>query len=104
VLPVYSVRLVAVEGLAGDFLYSVPPGYVVVVRDVAVYTAAGTDFRVVGDAGQTFVYWAGPTDVPPSKAYFHWTGRQVIPNGGSFVCRTVAAADVTVSGYLLTGP
>lgn len=98
---VYSTRLVAIEGLNGDFEYSAPAGQLVVVRDVGVYTAFGTDFRMIGDAGQTFIYWGGPADVPPDKEYFHWTGRQIIPPGGSFVCRTVNVADVTVCGYLL---
>lgn len=102
---VYSRRLVAVEGLDGDFEYSVPLGFVTVVRDVDVYVGgpSGTDFRIIGDAGQTFVYLPGPTfsDFPATKYFGQWRGRQVIPAGASFVCRTTAAADVTVSGYEL---
>lgn len=101
---VYSARLVAIEGLNGDFLYSVPAGQIAIVRDVCFYSSGGTDFRIIGDAGQTFVYWGGPDAVPPAKEGWHWEGRQVIEAGGTFVVRTVAPGDVTVSGYLLYLP
>lgn len=102
---VYSRRLLAVEGLDGDLEYSVPLGFVTVVRDVIVSAGEGTagDFRLIGDAGQTFVYWITPggSGYLDTKIY-HWTGRQVLPAGGSCVARvTGGPMDVTVSGYEL---
>lgn len=95
----------AVEGLDGDMLYSVPAGFVTVIRDVIVSAGQSTtgDFRLIGDAGQTFVYWITPGGAGYlNTTGMHWKGRQVIPAGGTFVARvTGGPMDVTISGYEL---
>lgn len=102
--PVYSTRILEAAGLASTIVYTVPAGYVLIIRDLDVYChATGVDHvYLVGATGQTI--WHQEFDVS-TTFYGSWRGRQVI-YAGEQVSITAAmsvldGADVTLSGYLL---
>lgn len=103
--PVYSVELVAVAGLAGTVLFTVPAGNIVILRDLDVtyfsgLTSAGCN--LTGSQGQTIAHlgWASLESTSTKS----WRGRQVIGPAEHFEVITDSALDVTLSGYLLTAP
>jgi hypothetical protein len=84
------------------FAYDVPPGYLLVLRDVDAYGNNGgpsaQHLRVKGAVGQTI--WLFQVDAD-TNAHGQWTGRQVFNPGTQFTLDTDAPFDVTASGYLL---
>jgi hypothetical protein len=102
-IPVYSARFIAVQGLVGTETYTVPPGYVAVVRQVNLYNGGGISVTTAiwhGSVGQTLALWA--SSLTASDAFF--VGAQVFYAGETFDITTNGAWDATVSGYLLTTP
>lgn len=100
------------QGLLGGEGYTVPPGFVAVLRDVDVYWGGGLAFpsvHVIGSASQTIAEFHPTADANAglgAQADSHtwrWRGRQVVEPGDSFgVNVTGDPCDVSVSGYLLT--
>lgn len=102
-IPVYSTRFIAVQGLVGAEVFTVPVGYVAVVRDINLYNGGGITVTTAiwhGSAGQALALWSSSASA--SDAFF--TGRQVFYAGETFDITTNGAWDVTVSGYLLATP
>lgn len=102
---VYSTAFIFQRGLAGNATYTVPAGFVVVVRDVDVYwgqqPVAPTGL-VLGAAGQAFWSWAGAIFAANND---NWRGRHVMNAGDVLtVSVTNGNADVSVSGYRLVAP
>ena len=102
--PVYTTTFLAAKGLTGTASYSVPAGFVAVVRDIDAYgsvTAAGS-VTVEGPAGEAIFYFPLPINGQDSK---HLTTRCAYTAGQTItaVARVgpVDAMDVTVTGYLL---
>lgn len=103
---VYSVRFLQEHGLTSTATYTVPDGFVAILRDLDSYigTPAGTNgLYLEGDAGQA-IWWSEAT-IGQSQ-YASWRGRQVLNAGETFSVRadvgSLDAYDVTVSGYLLS--
>lgn len=105
---VYSVRFFEDVGLSpGSYLaYTVPDGYVAILRDIDAYSSAGVsdaEIYVEGHLGQTIFYG---NVAATSKSNAQWRGRQVL-QAGETITITVGAStdwDVTISGYLLVAP
>lgn len=92
------------KGLNGTAVYTVPAGFVAVLRDLDAYFGgdiAPQNMFLHGPAGQA-IWWNGWTVLIAGVA--QWRGRQVIQGGESFDVTTDAPMDVSVSGYLLTLP
>ena len=104
--PVYSTRFFAVEGLLGTQTYTPEAGFVAIVRDIDLYVAVpllgSISFFFIGSSGQTIDYYEAGAD---TTATHQWRGRQVFTDLDTFsITVNSSAADVTVSGYLLTPP
>lgn len=101
---VYSTHFISAVGLVGTRAFTVPAGFVAVLRDLDVYNGGGfsaTQVYLHGGLGQTiwFNNFAGP-----GAAYASWRGRQVLTAGFAFDITTNGACDATLSGYLLSAP
>lgn len=103
---VYSTQLLAVQGLDGSQVYTVPIDKVLVIRDLDVYWGGSIsnagNVALIGSAGQTI--WSTGSAGDGSSKSWSWRGRQVLESGEAFSVHTDTAMDVTVSGYLLTAP
>jgi len=105
--PVYSTRLLQAQGLAGTISYTVPAGYILILRDLDVYChATGVDHvLLIGAAGQAI--WHQEFDAT-TTFYGSWRGRQVLYETETVQIAAnmsiLDSADVTLSGYLLTAP
>lgn len=104
--PVYSIRFIEARGLDSTSSYTVPEGFVAVIRDLDAYcdaTLGFADLFLHGAGGQAIAWhsWEATT-----QDQFQWRGRQVILAGETFDVEADTgigvAIDVTVSGYLLT--
>jgi hypothetical protein len=104
--PVYSTRFIQAHGLSGTAAYSVPNGYVAIVRDVDSFigTPAGLNSLYLHGALGQAIWWTEAT-VGQSQ-YASWRGRQVYFEGEDIEVEADVGItdgyDVTVSGYLLT--
>lgn len=103
----YSSRFLQAHGGTVDQSFTVPVGYLMVLRCIDVYANVTGDSSIYfhGALGQTIwtVHWP-----PLSASHAQWTGRQVFLAGEQIVAHlSVApldAIDYTASGYLLTSP
>lgn len=102
---VYSTRLVQAHNLSGDTTYTVPDGFLAIIRDVDWFCAApiddGSQGYMYGPAGQSIDWFNVDMD---TTVVHQWRGRQVLYEGETLTFHSDLAADVTASGYLLTLP
>lgn len=104
-IPVYSTNFITVHGLNGTRSYSVPAGYIVVLRDLDVYYGGGLGAATVFlQNGLGAAIWSNAFGALASGQYASWRGRQVINNPYSVSIVTDSPMDVMLSGYLLTAP
>lgn len=104
---VYSTRLIiANASVSASGSYTVPEGFVAVVRDFEMYCAAGSTapyayLEITGAVNAVFAYVKGDS---PGTA--QWTGRQVLEPGEELLAQGNSESTQTllVSGYLLTLP
>lgn len=102
---VYSTRFILAPALEGLADYTVPDGFVAVIREVdasigATVSAFEVSLVVPGPVTAWLVSQAGS-----DGASFQFTGRVVVLAGESFAVRTDGAAlDVICCGYLLSLP
>ena len=101
---VYTVTFLAERGLTGSATYTVPQGFVAVVRDIQAYgsvTAAGS-ITVEGPVGEAIYFYDWPIN---GQAVDYRTIRVAYTAGQTItaVARVgpIDAIDVTVTGYLL---
>ncbi|MBA0087124.1 MAG: hypothetical protein HRJ53_19240 [Acidobacteria bacterium Pan2503] len=104
-IPVYSTVFIALQGLLGNFDYTVPNGYVAVLRDVDIYASnlgpLNTVVRIIdpNTGGTVWFHDYGAT----SSGWAQWSGRQVFPEGEVIRAHVDNdPADVRACGYLLT--
>lgn len=101
---VYSVSIAQVKGLNGTQVINVPPGSILVVRDIWAYWNSGSaiDAKAYaeGDYGQTF--WFGFWTQLDTDLLAWWQGRMVLHT--SLTLRTTQPVDLSVSGYQLALP
>lgn len=105
-LSVYSHRIYAEAGLNGSYVYTVPAGYVLVLRDIDAYanvTLASREIHVLGSAGQT-IWWHAWNSTSNAQETAQWRGRQVLIAGETLTFTTSDLIDITASGYLLATP
>jgi hypothetical protein len=102
---IYSTRFIAVKGGTTLHTYTVPAGFVAVIRDVDTYASSEFSAAQVfleGHLGQALWAWTAGLG---QESYGSWRGRQVINAGETFGLRfNISEADGTCSGYLLTLP
>ena len=101
---VYSTRLLVVHNLVEVATYTVPDGFIAVVRDIDGYASAGliqTVVTVYGNLSQVIDWWVIDTD---TTVVHQWRGRQVLYAGEQLQVLTTGPADITISGYELVAP
>lgn len=101
---VYSTPFIQEHALSSSVTYTVPDGYVAIVRDVDVYIDGeiiATTYYLVDDATDgTFAWTESPSEGNPGL--YSWRGRQVFEPGTSFTFNSGGTCDVRISGYLLS--
>lgn len=102
--PVYSTRFLSVHGVGPVAEYTVPSGFVAILRDLDAFKT-GTDESAVADmvnASAGVAIWLG--HFSGTASWISWRGRQVIPAGETVEVSATGTTDVsiTVSGYLLS--
>lgn len=107
-MSVYSHQFVCeVLSSSNLTLYTVPAGYVVVIRDIEVGDRSGavnnqsTVFATSGGTIEAVVFSA---TIPLAYGWTQWTGRAVLNAGQSIGAGVSLAQGLLISGYLLVGP
>lgn len=102
--PVYSTRLLAWAASSLVPPYTVPTGYIVVVRDADVTTGGGamTDFQLSINGIAKF--WVGQFTVESIPQAAHYSGRVVMNAGEELLFESDQPTDGVVSGYVLLVP
>jgi hypothetical protein len=103
---VYSTRLLQEHELGALTTYTVPDGFIAIVRDIDVFftTLAAGAVQVENPAGGIFAYFAAPVG---NSICIPWRGRQVLEPGdeiGVVASMDFGTADLMMSGYLLAAP
>jgi len=100
----YSVRLLAKHDavLGDEATYTVPPGKVVIVRDIDLYSGQilGNTALVVQQLSPEVVFFQASWGVD-ELGWRSWRGRQVLYAGDTLVAWGNRVLDVIASGYLL---
>lgn len=88
-------------------LYTVPAGYVAVIRDMRLYAATSSTAEVaieVTNPGPATTIIFFNNDVSPGD-YVEWQGRVVIDDGAEIIgVTTEPGITAHISGYLLAAP
>lgn len=101
---VYSTRFAAVVISGALNLYTVPAGYIAVVRSVDFLATGASPGIFAWGLAAGGIYFAGATGLTTDNAY-HWEGRQVFNAGDTIKAITATiTGQLAVSGYLLTTP
>lgn len=90
-----------------ETLFTVPAGYVAIVRDIEVLNnnADAADISVYAEVpGPATGAIFGDTDLA-GGAWTQWRGRVVVPAAGLIVAMSsVSSCNAAISGYLLSSP
>lgn len=102
--PPYSTRFLLYSGSAAGTVasFTVPAGYVAVLRDIDLLATSAALTGAIVQAGTAYpgILWTGPTAATTSRA---WRGRQVFYAGEVIRCYVFDGSwDVLASGYLLS--
>lgn len=102
--PIYSTRFLAWQASSLVPAYTVPAGYVAVVRDCDVYSGGGSliDFELSVNGVAKF--WAGQFTIESIPQWQGWRGRQVLFPGEELFFQSQYPTDGLCSGYLLLNP
>jgi hypothetical protein len=85
--------------------YTVPPGYVVVVRDLDVWSGGGSIINWTFGVNGVCKIAGGAFTVISEQQVATWRGRQIVNAGEEIFFESDGATDGAISGYLLTaGP
>ena len=101
---VYSTRLLVCHNLVEVATYTVPDGFIAVVRDIDSYASAGLleiAVTVFGNLSQIIDWWVIDTG---TSIIHQWRGRQVLYAGEQLQVLTTGPTDITISGYELVAP
>lgn len=101
---IYSTRFLAWSDDETPAPYTVPTGYVAVVRDVDVWSGGGAMINVQLAVNAVAKFWAAQFTVESIAQVAQWRGRQVLQAGEDLVFSADGATDGLVSGYLLSLP
>ena len=100
---VYTVQFISRKGLHGNATYTVPAGFVAVVRDASIYmnSLSQGDFFLHGPSGEAVMWQSVAVN---SQAYQHLETRVVYDEGQTISVLVDLApgdnGDVNVAGYL----
>jgi hypothetical protein len=99
---VYSTRFLLADSLNGNLPYTVPAGYVAIVREMDAVARAGGGINV-------YLYVAGIAIVNDNipnvgTGYTQWRGDVVAKAGEIVMVSTTNVCNVYVGGYLLSSP
>lgn len=103
---VYSTQFLADYPWGSDVSFTVPAGYIAIVRSIDLFQGGGSG----GHELQVYLGYSSAVvfNVPSSAAgaSYHWEGRQVLEQGDELIATNPSAgpASVLASGYLLTTP
>lgn len=98
----YSTRFLSWESATSPEPYTVPTGFVVIVRDVDVSSGGGAMINWVWGVGGTQKLGGGQFTIEALNQFQTWRGRQVV-NAGEFVYfASDGATDGALCGYLLS--
>lgn len=101
---VYSTRLLAWAASETPPGFTVPTGYVCVVRDADIYSAGGALTNFVLSVNTIAHFFAGAFTIEATAQVAQWRGRQVVNPGEILVFASDGPTDGLVSGYLLALP
>lgn len=101
---VYSTRFLAWAADESPPAYTVPAGYVAVVRDADIYSGGGEETNWVLSVNEIAHFAAGQFNILALAQTAQWRGRQVLNPGEFLVFASDGSTDGMVSGYLLALP
>lgn len=101
---VYSTRFLGFHEEETPPAYEVPTGYVVVVRDLDVYSAGGVIANWSLSVNGVGIFAAGAFNITATAQTATWRGRQILMPGELLVFAADEALDGLCSGYLLPLP
>lgn len=101
---VYSTRFLGWASESTPPAYTVPAGYVVVVRDADIYSGGGSIIDWTLSVNGVARFAAGQFTVESIAQTAEWRGRQILNPGELLVFAADGATDGMVSGYLLPLP
>lgn len=102
--PVYSIRLLAWAASMLPPPFVCPTGYVVVVRDIDVWSGGGSIINAQAEINGVAKFWAGQFTVESIAQVLQWRGRQVLQAGEELVFQSDGVTDGLISGYQLLEP
>lgn len=103
-IPVYSIRFMAWAATETPTPYTVPAGYVAVVRDVDAVSGGGAIINWLWGINGECKIGGGQFTVEALNQFQQWRGRQVLNPGETIYVAADGAIDGAVSGYLLVIP
>lgn len=101
---IYSTRfvLIATAGTGEQGDYTVPVGYVAIVRSIDFFATSAAPVDIIATIGPTPIGFVR-TQFPAYPNSVSWSGRQVANAGEKIGVYVVSGAGhVTISGYLLS--
>lgn len=101
---VYSTRFLAWAASESPPAFTVPMGYVAVVRDADIYSGGGALTNWVLSVNLVAHFAAGQFTIEALAQTAQWRGRQVLNPGEFLVFAADGSTDGMVSGYLLALP
>lgn len=101
-LSVYSVRLLAWAASTEPPPYLVPEGYVVVIRDLDVWSGGGALINWQMGINEVAKIAAGQFTIEALAQTATWRGRQIVQAGELIYFTSDGATDGAISGYRLT--
>lgn len=102
--PLYSSRLLAWSTDESPAPFTVPTGYVAVVRDIDVWSGGGELTNVQVAVNAVAKFWAAQFTIESIAQVAQWRGRQVLLEGEDLVFSADGPTDGLISGYLLLSP
>lgn len=98
----YSTRLLGWSASMIPPPYEVPTGYIIVVRDIDVWSGGGAMINWQVYVNDFAKFAAGQFTVESVAQTAQWRGRQILNAGEFLVFESDGPTDGLISGYLLT--
>lgn len=102
--PVYSTRFTAWAASELPPAFTVPVGYVAVIRDLDVWSGGGAMINWEMGVNGVCKLAAGQFTVISVAQVATWRGRQVVEPGEEIFFQSDGPTDGAISGYLLSTP
>jgi hypothetical protein len=100
--PLYSTQFLSWAVETSPPAYTVPAGFVAVVRDVDVSSGGGEIINWVWGIDGEAKLGGGQFTIEALNQFQEWRGRQIIPAGHFIYVQSDGPTDGQVSGYLLS--